>query len=99
MDSVLDRLRSVAEPFTSIGRDKEGRKYWFFERNVVDPQMLFTEENGPDGTKWTFYSTINQVKQLIESLTEKGIREGGLKHALTKQVFPVFNTKSEDEND
>ncbi|GLE05885.1 hypothetical protein PINS_up015066 [Pythium insidiosum] len=85
-----------------LGRDKDGRKYWFFRG---DHQHLYVEEPGSfslrdefEGRKgeasgtmssWFFYSCQIQVSTLIKSLDEKNPREQALKSALKENFEQI----------
>jgi len=67
-----------------LGLDRDYNKYWYFDEHgsafgFFGSGKIFIST--PDW-KWSYYSTQEQLDQLMEHLNTRGERELGLKHAL-----------------
>ncbi|KAL8130521.1 hypothetical protein V2J09_019676, partial [Rumex salicifolius] len=60
----------------SLGKDRDYNRYWFFRRDW----RLFVESS--DNEQWGYFSSREELDDLIASLNPKGIRERALKGQL-----------------
>jgi hypothetical protein len=74
IEEIKNQLKKVSIRTGRLGLDRDFNQYFYFEWD----SKLFVKLEALDSQNWAFYHTRQEVKQLIESLCLKGIREGDL---------------------
>ena len=77
-----------------IGIDAREKEYWIF---AGDKARIYVREIKGNKEIWGTYSTIKQVKELLNVLCEKGINEKKLKDKLLS-LLPSIQLKDESDN-
>lgn len=71
-----------------LGMDAEEREYWVF---AGDKQRLYTRDTSASDTEsWATYSTVQQVKELLNALCDKGSCEKKLKDKI-ESILPTIS--------
>jgi bromodomain adjacent to zinc finger domain protein 1A len=84
-----------------LGLDRDFNKYWYFDEHgsafgFFGSGKMFV--SSPDW-KWGYYSSQEQLDQLIEHLNPKGERELALKHALQESYDQLSDSFKKLEKD
>ena len=96
----LTQLRTRTE---SLGKDKDYKEYFHFKEQpdflFVKAPVSLTSGNNKESSKgyWYYYQSEQEIQDLTESLSEKGIRESQLLNSLNK-LLSNFKDKSENDS-
>ncbi len=102
-------IRARALPrLEPLGYDRNKNAYWIFPRRdtlqmeavpkprPASPLRIWVEDRSGAAPSWSFYEGTEVLKQLADSLDERGIRERALKDALADHL-PVFGLDDVDD--
>jgi len=77
-----------------LGEDRDFKKYWYFDEHgsafgFFGSGKIFVST---PKWEWSYYSTVEQIDQLVEHLNPKGERELALRTALKENYVQIVNS-------
>jgi len=86
-DKKLSAVRHYIR-YPPLGLDREFNRYWFISED--DPRVLIEKHSISSGsTQWAYYSTKEEIDELLTSLDTKGKREFALKESIQKKYSKI----------
>lgn len=91
LDRLKDEIKTVPIRTLSFGTDRYFREYYYFPWDKARLYIKTLEKDSREIYKWTYLENKHEIEQLLDNLSDKGIREAHLidqiNEILTKNDF------------